>query len=96
MMRPLQMRGVLRLGRASDLWPTAALRRRGGPRTRGRCNCQRLAAPPDTTPFVGAAVMMPMLDSPDVTISLGVCANLSNADRRAVDELASSLGLAEI
>ncbi|QOV43028.1 hypothetical protein [Streptomyces chromofuscus] len=55
---------------------------------------QRLATLlPDTTPFVGAAVMIPTPDDPDVGISLGVRANLSDKDRRAVDELAGRIGL---
>lgn len=55
---------------------------------------QRLAMRlPDTTPFVGAAVMTPTLDDPDVGISLGVRKNLSDQDRAAVDELARRLGL---
>ncbi|UXX98110.1 hypothetical protein N7U49_47615 (plasmid) [Streptomyces sp. AD2-2] len=48
---------------------------------------------PATTPFVGAAVMTPKLDDPDVGISLGVRENLSDEDRAAVDELAHRLGL---
>ncbi|MFE4577437.1 hypothetical protein [Streptomyces chartreusis] len=55
---------------------------------------QRLAMRlPDTTPFVGAAVMTPKLDDPDVGISLGVRENLSEQDRASVDELARRLGL---
>lgn len=55
---------------------------------------QRLAMRlPDTTPFVGTAVMTPKLDDPDVGISLGVRENLSAQDRAAVDELAHRLGL---
>ncbi|MFD7003786.1 hypothetical protein ACFWA5_48025 [Streptomyces mirabilis] len=42
---------------------------------------QRLAMRlPDSTPFVGAAVMTPKLDDPDVGISLGVRENLSDQD----------------
>ncbi|WLW55247.1 hypothetical protein [Streptomyces sp. YU58] len=48
---------------------------------------------PETTLFVGAAVMTPSLDDPGVGISLGVRANLSDTDRRAVDELTCRLGL---
>lgn len=48
---------------------------------------------PDTTPFVGAAVMTPTLDDPDVGVSLGLRANLSDQDRAAVDELTRRLGL---
>ncbi|MFJ5546790.1 hypothetical protein [Streptomyces sp. NPDC093225] len=48
---------------------------------------------PDTTPFVGAAVMTPTLDDPDVGISLGLRANLSDQDQAAVDELTRRLGL---
>ncbi|MEW2320477.1 hypothetical protein AB0926_04920 [Streptomyces griseoincarnatus] len=60
----------------------------------GRTWAQRLAMRlPDTTPFVGAAVMTPKLDDPDVGISLGVRENLSDQDRAAVDELAHRLGL---
>lgn len=60
----------------------------------GRMWAQRLAEMvPDTTPFVGIAVMTPTLDDPDVGISLGVRANLSDADRAAVDDLARRLGL---
>lgn len=51
---------------------------------------------PDTTPFVGAAVMTPSLDDPDVGISLGVRGNLSDTDRRTVDELTSRLGLIRV
>ncbi|MGW4596988.1 hypothetical protein ACWEOA_17020 [Streptomyces sp. NPDC004457] len=55
---------------------------------------QRLAMRlPDTSPFVGASVMTPKLDDPDVGISLGVRENLSAQDRAAVDELAHRLGL---
>ncbi|MGV4985792.1 hypothetical protein ACVB8X_07020 [Streptomyces sp. NRAIS4] len=55
---------------------------------------QRLAMRlPDTTPFVGVAVMTPKLDDPDVVISLGVRENLSDQDRAAVDDLARCLGL---
>ncbi|MFI5887657.1 hypothetical protein [Streptomyces sp. NPDC051554] len=55
---------------------------------------QRLAMRlPDTTLFVGAALMTPKLDDPDVGISLGVRDNLSDEDRAAVDELARRLGL---
>ncbi|MEV7789675.1 hypothetical protein AB0O72_30480 [Streptomyces sp. NPDC088106] len=60
----------------------------------GRIWAQRLAMRlPDTTPFVGAAVMTPKLDDPDVGISLGMRENLSDQDRAAVDELAHRLGL---
>jgi hypothetical protein len=60
----------------------------------GRIWAQRLATLlPDTTPFVGVAVMTPTLDDPDVGISLGVHANLSDANRAAVDTLARRLGL---
>ncbi|MGW0836489.1 hypothetical protein [Streptomyces prunicolor] len=55
---------------------------------------QRLATLlPETTLFVGAALMTPKLDDPDVAISLGVRANLSDEDRASVDELARRLGL---
>ncbi|MFJ2833698.1 hypothetical protein ACIPC1_40195 [Streptomyces sp. NPDC087263] len=55
---------------------------------------QRLAMRlPNTTPFVGIGVMAPTLTDPDVGISLGVRANLSDKDRRAVDELVGRLGL---
>lgn len=55
---------------------------------------QRLAMLlPDTTPFVGAAVMTPTLDDPDVGISLGIRANLTDQERATVDELARRLGL---
>ncbi|MEV2236271.1 hypothetical protein AB0H69_48075 [Streptomyces phaeochromogenes] len=55
---------------------------------------QRLAMwLPDTTRFVGAAVMAPTLDDPDVGIALGVRTNLSDQGRAAVDELACRLGL---
>ncbi|MEU0226203.1 hypothetical protein ABZ177_17815 [Streptomyces sp. NPDC006284] len=58
---------------------------------------QRLATLlPDTTPFVGAAVMIPTLDNPDASISLGMRATLSAKDRRAVHELAGRLGLTGI
>lgn len=46
---------------------------------------------PEATPFVGVAVMTPTLDDPDVGISLGVRANLT--ERAAVDELARRLRL---
>lgn len=60
----------------------------------GRVWAQRLATLlPDTTPFVGVAVMAPTPEDPDVGISLGVHANLSDADRAAVDDLARRLGL---
>ncbi|MFF7986951.1 hypothetical protein ACFZDK_49095 [Streptomyces sp. NPDC007901] len=48
---------------------------------------------PDTTPFVGVAVMVPSADDPDVGISLGLRSNLSDQDRAAVDELTRRLGL---
>ncbi|WP_329266901.1 hypothetical protein [Streptomyces sp. NBC_01451] len=51
---------------------------------------------PDTTPFVGAAVMVPTIEDPDVGISLGVRANLSDQDRAAVDELTRRLGLTRV
>ncbi|MDX2531602.1 hypothetical protein [Streptomyces scabiei] len=51
---------------------------------------------PDTTPFVGAAVMIPTLDDPDVGISLGLRANLSDQDRAAVGELVQRLGLTTV
>ncbi|WP_159049540.1 hypothetical protein, partial [Streptomyces sp. NRRL WC-3618] len=55
---------------------------------------QRLAMLlPDTTPFIGAAVMTPTLDDPDVGISLGVRANLTDHEHAAVNELARRLGL---
>ncbi|MGW1619945.1 hypothetical protein [Streptomyces sp. NPDC002172] len=55
---------------------------------------QRLATRlPDTTPFVGAAVMTPKLDDPDAGIALAVRENLSAQDRAAVDDLARRLGL---
>lgn len=55
---------------------------------------QRLAIRlPETTPFVGAAVMTPKLDDPDVGISLGMRENLSPQDRAAEDDLARRLGL---
>ncbi|MFD3931760.1 hypothetical protein [Streptomyces sp. NPDC058614] len=60
----------------------------------GRVWAQRLAIRlPDTTPFVGAAVMTPKLDDPDIGISLGVRENLSDQDRASVDELARRLGI---
>lgn len=58
---------------------------------------QRLALRlPESTPFVGAAVMTPTLTDPDVGISLGVRANLSDKDRHSVDELAGRLGLTTV
>ncbi|KOG29518.1 hypothetical protein ADK35_02170 [Streptomyces viridochromogenes] len=58
---------------------------------------QRLAMLlPDTTPFIGIGVMIPSLHDPDVGISLGVRANLSDNDRQAVDELADRLRLSGI
>ncbi|MGW2932636.1 hypothetical protein ACWDA7_12400 [Streptomyces sp. NPDC001156] len=58
---------------------------------------QRLAMLlPDTTPFVGVAVMIPTLDDPDVGISLGLRVNLSDKDRHAVNELVGCLGLTAV
>ncbi|MFE0641752.1 hypothetical protein ACFW2Y_09115 [Streptomyces sp. NPDC058877] len=48
---------------------------------------------PDTTPFVGAAVMTPTLDAPDAGISPGVRANPADHERAAVDELTRRLEL---
>lgn len=62
-----------------------ARRRSGRSAWRGCC--------PTLPPFVGAAVMTPSLDDPDVGIALGVRANLSDTGRRAVDELVGRLGL---
>ncbi|WNI14071.1 hypothetical protein [Actinacidiphila sp. ITFR-21] len=36
---------------------------------------------PDSAPFIGVAVMTPTLNDPDVGTSLGVHANLSDANR---------------
>ncbi|WNI19479.1 hypothetical protein [Actinacidiphila sp. ITFR-21] len=59
----------------------------------GRMWVQRLATLlPDTTPFIGVAVMTPTLNDPDVGISLGVHANLSDANRVAVNDLAYACG----
>lgn len=51
---------------------------------------------PETTPFVGVAVMFPSLDDPGVGISLGLRANLSDQDRAAVDELTRRLALTAV
>lgn len=49
---------------------------------------------PEATPFVGVGVMIPSLDSPDASISIGVRPKISTKDANAIESLAKSLGLA--
>ncbi|MFF8968677.1 hypothetical protein [Streptomyces sp. NPDC014995] len=48
---------------------------------------------PESTPFRGVGVMISSLDSPDVSLSIGVHPNISLADASAIQGLAKDLGL---
>lgn len=48
---------------------------------------------PETTPFIGAAVMVPRLDSPNVEIAVAVRPDAGESQRGALQGLASRLGL---
>ncbi len=48
---------------------------------------------PDSTPFRGVGVMISSLDSPDVSLSIGVHPNISAEDAGAIQGLAKDLGL---
>lgn len=48
---------------------------------------------PSSTPFLAVGVMIPSLDSPDATISIGVRPSISTKDASAVRQLAEDLGL---
>jgi hypothetical protein len=49
---------------------------------------------PAETPFRGIGLMISSLDSPDVSLSIGVHSNISPRDAFAIEALARDLGLA--
>lgn len=50
---------------------------------------------PETTPFIGAAVMVPRLDSPNVELAVAVRPDAGESQRGALQGLASRLGLSD-